>query len=206
MRIQIHDVGHGLCISLRHDNGNVMLWDCGHKDDNRPSEFLPAAGIDRIDRFFVTNYDEDHISDLPNLREELTISTLHRNPSISKEQLRALKRQSGRLSPAMLSMLEMIGSYNAGPPDPPPKFPGVRFKTYSNNYSTDFDDSNNISLVTFLECNGLKFIIPGDLEEPGLGKTIDGIVISAGIEKCKCIYCVTSRQREWILPGGVRVL
>ena len=151
-----------------------MLWDCGHKDDNRPSEFLPVARIYRIDRFFVTNYDEDHISDLPNLREELTISTLHRNPSISKEQLRALKRQSGRLSPAMLSMLEMIGSYNAGPPDPPPKFPGVRFKTYSNNYSTDFDDSNNISLVTFLECNGLKFIIPGDLEEPGWEKLLMG--------------------------------
>ena len=167
MRIQIHDVGHGLCISLRHDNGNVMLWDCGHKDDNRPSEFLPAAGIDRIDRFFVTNYDEDHISDLPNLRVELSISTLHRNTSISKEQLQALKRQSGPLSEAMQSMLEMISLYNAGPPDPEPDFPGVRFVQYCNTYLTDFHDSNNISLVTFLGCNGLNFVIPGDLEEPG---------------------------------------
>ena len=29
MRFTIHDVGHGSCAHLKHDNGNVMLWDCG---------------------------------------------------------------------------------------------------------------------------------------------------------------------------------
>ena len=69
MRLTIHNVGHGLCISLVHENGNVMLWDCGHAGNSRPSDFLPALGIHTINRFFVTNYDEDHISDLPNLRQ-----------------------------------------------------------------------------------------------------------------------------------------
>ena len=125
-----------------------MLWDCGHEDDTRPSKFLPASEIDRIDRFFVTNYDEDHISDLPNLRNKLDISTLYRNKSISQEQLHALKRESGPISLAMQSMLEMIRTYIYAPPDPEPEFPGVRFTTYCNTYLTDFGDSNNISLVT----------------------------------------------------------
>ena len=68
MQVTIHNVGHGLCVSLIHDNGNVMLWDCGHNGLLRPSVFLPILGVDKISRFFVTNYDEDHISDLPNIR------------------------------------------------------------------------------------------------------------------------------------------
>ena len=50
MRFTIHDVGHGFCAHLKHDNDNVMLWDCGHKTDpeNRPSKFLPAAGISTV--------------------------------------------------------------------------------------------------------------------------------------------------------------
>lgn len=173
MRIKVHDVGHGSCISLVHENGNVMLWDCGHDEYNRPSVFLPNEGIYQIDRFFVTNYDEDHISDLPNLRKKLTISTLHRNTSISKDQLRALKLQTGPISPAMESTLEMIGSYTYGPPDPAPEFPGVSYRFFWNSYLIDFDDSNNISLVTFVECNGLKFIIPGDVEKPGWEKLLE---------------------------------
>lgn len=167
MRLTVHDVGHGLCISLVHENSNVMLWDCGHNDSNRPSDFLRRAGIQRVDRFFVTNYDEDHISDLVDVRANLHLPTLHRNRSISAEQLRALKLQGGPISPAMESMLDMIRTYTAGPPEPPPPFPGVEFSTFCNSFGPQFQDTNNISLVTFLKFGAHRFIIPGDLEEAG---------------------------------------
>ncbi|WP_293725810.1 ComEC/Rec2 family competence protein [Thiolapillus sp.] len=171
IKVKVNNVGHGLCISLIHENGKVMLWDCGHNEDCRPSVFLPRSGISEIGIFFVTNYDEDHISDLPELRRKLHISTLHRNRSISKEQLISLKRQSGPISPAMQSMLDMLDMYNT--PVKPPEFPSVTYSCYYNNYETDFVDSNNISLVTFLTCNGYKFIIPGDLEKPGWEKLLN---------------------------------
>ena len=129
MRVTIHDVGHGACVALVHQNGNVMLWDCGHKETYRPSDFLPASGISRVDYFFVTNYDEDHISDLPNLRVSVNIRSLFRNKSISSAQLRALKRQGGPISSAMESMLDMIDTYTGGPLSPAPDFSGVRLKT-----------------------------------------------------------------------------
>lgn len=167
MKLTVHDVGHGSCISLIHDNGNVMLWDCGHAGTYRPSAFLPNEGIQRIDRLFVTNFDEDHISDLVQLRTNIQIGLLHRNESISREQLRSLKLESGPISPAMQSMLDMMGSYTYGPPVTPPLFPGVTYNVYWNSYLTDFNDTNNISLVTFINCNGVKFVIPGDLEKQG---------------------------------------
>ena len=167
MRFEILDVGHGFCAWLRHDNGNVMLFDCGHKTDPefRPSIYLPNQGIHRIERLFVTNYDEDHISDLPRLRARLSISILRRNKSISVSQLRELKRQSGPISDAMSSLLEMSDGYTS-PVTDPPDFPRVTFTTYHNDYPV-FRDTNNLSLVVFLTCNGTKFLMPGDLETAG---------------------------------------
>ncbi len=167
MKLTIHDVGHGSCISLIHENGNTMLWDCGHQNNCRPSIFLPKLGFQNIDHLFITNYDEDHISDLPNLRQSMKIRSLVRNRSISTDQLGELKRQGGPISPAMESMLDMINKYNGGPLNPAPNFPRVRYRTFQNDYSDEFPDTNNISLVTFLEAEGMKFIIPGDLERKG---------------------------------------
>lgn len=167
MKFTIHDVGHGSCVSLIHQNGNVMLWDCGHKDENRPSEFIPALGMSHIDYFFVTNYDEDHISDLPSLKQAVRIRSMYRNRSISADQLRVLKLESGPISSAMESMLGMIRSYTGGPLSPVPDFPSVSYTTYCNSYGDEFPDSNNISLVTFIKCSDTKFIIPGDVEKKG---------------------------------------
>lgn len=167
MKLTIHDVGHGQCISLIHKNGNVMLWDCGHSENSRPSVFLPKLGINKIDYFFITNFDEDHISDLPNLRRNVQLKSMFRNKSISAEQLRALKLESGPISDAMHSMIDMLNSYTGGPLNPIPEFPNVSFRTFHTSYGHEFSDTNNISLVTFLSINGTKFVIPGDLEVKG---------------------------------------
>lgn len=194
MKLTIHNVGHGLCISLVHENGNVMLWDCGHSDDNRPSDFLPAKGIHTINRLFVTNYDEDHISDLPTLRQYLNIELLRRNKSISKKQLRTLKQQSGPISTAMESMLDMMGAYTSSPTNDP-EFPRVAFKTYYNEYLTDFDDTNNISLVTFIDCNGKNFVIPGDLEKPGWERLLKKKSVRESLEKVD-VFVASHHGRE----------
>lgn len=167
MKLTIHNVGHGLCISLIHHNGNVILWDCGHTSDNRPSVFLPLKEISNIDYYFITNYDEDHISDLPNLCEKLNIKSIYRNKTITADQLKHLKLESGPISNAMQSLIDLIRSYTGGPLSPAPDFPNVSFTTFKNSYGDEFPDTNNISLVTFLKCGDTKFIIPGDLENMG---------------------------------------
>lgn len=168
MKLQIFDVGHGFCACAIAQNGNVMLIDCGHKTypENRPSVFLPAGGCTGIEWFFVTNYDEDHISDLPQLRNCLPINVLVRNRSISPEQLRALKLKAGPLTPAMQSLIDMHSTYTQSVTSPPP-LPGIEHRTFFNRHGVDFEDTNNISLVVFLHMGSLSVIIPGDLEAPG---------------------------------------
>ena len=166
MRVTIHNVGHGLCVSLIHENGNVMLWDCGSSETSKPSEFLKKEGVTKVDRFFVTNYDEDHISDLPSLHQSLYVTILTRNNTIDADQLRQLKLESGPISSAMEFLLEMMRTYTS-PVKEYPEFPGVTYKTFYNVYKSEFDDTNNISLVTFLYCNDCCFLIPGDVETTG---------------------------------------
>lgn len=172
MKITIHNVGHGLCVSLIHENGNVMLWDCGHSDTNRPSNFLRQQGVSEIDILVVTNYDEDHISDLPNLRHEFNINRLHRNKSISADELRQLKHQSGPITTAMEHMLYMVKTYTKTSQNQL-KFPRVSYKVFCNSYKSDFVDTNNISLVTFLNFHETCLLIPGDLEIAGWQKLLE---------------------------------
>ncbi len=145
-----------------------MLWDCGHKTEpeNRPSIFLPKIGIQHVHRFFVTNFDEDHISDLPNLVRTVRVHLLHRNTTINESQLRAIKLAGGPVSPAMEQMLAMVKTYNdtsLATIASQPSFPDVYFNVFSCRYG-DFYDTNNLSLVTFLRLRNLRVIIPGDIE------------------------------------------
>jgi beta-lactamase superfamily II metal-dependent hydrolase len=167
MKLTIHDVGHGGCISLVHSNGNAMLWDVGHQGDNRPSSILPNSGINSVEYLFITNYDEDHVSDMPEFRSKVGIRAVYRNKSISPTALRALKLKGGPISPAMDSTLDLLSGLSEGLMSPLPSFQGISHSVYCNNYGTEYDDTNNISLVTFVSIGGSKFIIPGDLERKG---------------------------------------
>ena len=95
----------------------------------------------------------------------------------------------------MESMLGMISTYTTGPPEPPSAFPGVQFTVFYNRYGTDFGDTNNISLVTFLECNSLKFIIPGDLEKSGWERLLDDTAFRAELSGVN-IFIASHHGRE----------
>ena len=173
MRFQVLDVGHGFCGYLLADNNNVMLFDCGHKIDPlfRPSDYLRSQGCTGIERLYVMNYDQDHISDIVRIRREpLAPAELARNRSISADQLQALKAQTGPLSDEMKSLLEMIRSYTGGPHQPPFEFPGVTETRFAHTYGTDFTDTNNLSLVSFIDYEDIHLVIPGDLERAGWEK------------------------------------
>lgn len=168
MRFTVLDVGHGFCAYLIADNGNLMLFDCGHKTDPvvRPSDHLHNLGQRSVERLVITNFDEDHISDLPNVQTKVRARILVRNNTISSAQLRNLKRQVGPITDAMEILLGMMDEYTHDIAEPP-LFPDVNWDYFWNRYIDDFDDTNNISLVTFLDCRGLRVLIPGDLETAG---------------------------------------
>ena len=164
MRFEILNVEHGFCAYAVGSDGGVLLFDCGHGSANCPSTCLPARGITSIRLFFVTNYDEDHISDLLAVRQNLDIEVLTRNASMTSAQIRSLKTQP--ISPAMTELLGMIDSFTGSATAEQLEPVRLRVWVFHNDYPT-FTDTNNLSLLTFLDVGGVSFVLGGDLEHAG---------------------------------------
>ena len=164
MRFEILNVKHGFAAYALADDGTVLLFDCGHSENCRPSQYLSGMGVRTVQRLFITNYDEDHIGDLPSLRQTFPVNVLTRNLSLTSTQLRSLKAPP--ISMAMESLLEMIDSYTGNVSNAELEPPGVRVWTFHNDYPR-FTDTNNLSLLTFLDVGSVSFVLPGDLERAG---------------------------------------
>lgn len=173
MQLHIFNVGHGFCAFFIADNGNVALFDCGHDDavGFRPSNYLTRR-VSGIELFVISHYDEDHLSDLPNLRalsSSIPIHTLRRNKSMTLHQIRELKRHEGSpLGPGLKAALEMGGTYTTTVRDI--DFAGAEIKTFHNSYGTaypQFADTNNLSVLTFIHQGSVSIVLPGDLERAG---------------------------------------
>lgn len=164
MRFEILNVEHGFCAYAVGTAGEVFLFDCGLGPACQPSRYLPQRGIRSIRRFFVTNFDEDHIEDLPALSRALPIEVLSKNPSLDAQTVRSLKQPPIR--PAMQEMLSMLGTYTESVSQAHIEPEGLRAVSYSNPYPS-FTDTNNLSLLTFLDVGTQTFAIPGDLEREG---------------------------------------
>ena len=170
MRFEILNVEHGFCAYAVGSDGGVLLFDCGHGSANLPSTYLPARGITSIRRFFVTNYDEDHISDLLAVRQNLDLETLTRNASMSGAQIRSLKIPP--ISPAMNELLSMVDSFTGGVTAEQLEPLGLQVWFFHNDYPT-FTDTNNLSLLTFVDVGHVSFVLGGDLERPGWLKLLE---------------------------------
>lgn len=192
MRFEILNVEHGFAAYALAGDGSVFLFDCGHSPTCRPSGYLSARGIRTIRRLFITNYDEDHISDLPNVRRDLSIEILTRNRSLTSGQLRGLKTPP--ISGAMMSLLDMIDRYTGEVSDEQLAPPGVRAWTFHNDYPL-FTDTNNLSLLTFLDVGSVSFVLPGDLERAGWLELLKNSQVCRMLESVK-VFVASHHGRE----------
>ncbi len=172
MRLSIFNVGHGSCAYLiadphQGDTSNVALFDCGHDEKAGfwPSSYLRARGCTGVEHLVISHYDEDHLSDLANLRRVLPIQVLHRNESLTADQIRRMKLASGPITPGVEAVLDMISTASSNPMVPP-ALGGVELTTFSLPYP-QFQDTNNLSLVAFVHHPSVSLVLPGDLEKEG---------------------------------------
>lgn len=173
MRLCIWDVEHGACAMLQHVlgafGGRLAMIDSGHKDDWRPSTYITQTlGRNQLDYLFITNADQDHMSDLQRIWDTgITVPVLFRNPSYSGEQMRQMKRVGGPLTADAERYVSACSAFNS-PVDEPFNLHmgGITATTFWNPYPT-FTDTNNLSLVIFIKYANFKILFAGDLEKPG---------------------------------------
>ncbi|NQV16630.1 hypothetical protein HQ531_14300 [bacterium] len=173
MKLTIFNVGHGFCAYLIADTNNVMLFDCGYNQETgfRPSNYLQNTGCNGIENFVISNFDQDHVDDLPNIMNRFNIQVLYRNKSISPERLRQLKAEAGPIMPAMEAAIGLSERYNS-PVSNHPDFGAIEFACFYNNYP-EFTDTNNLSLVSFIQYDDMGIVLPGDLEKSGWRKLLE---------------------------------
>ncbi len=167
MDLKIFDVEHGACALLTCDDNTRIMIDCGHNGSTgwRPGSHLRAEGIGAIEMLAVTNYDEDHVSGITDLLDNVNVKSLVRNQSVSTAVLKQLKTEDG-MGPGIDRLVQMIDAFTGGPLNPAPGFSGLAWSAYQNVFPT-FDDENNLSMALFLKCHGKGVLFTGDLETHG---------------------------------------
>lgn len=149
--------------------GRLAMIDSGRTAQWRPSSFIRhSMNRTMLDYLFITNADQDHMADLKGLESEgIFVDTLFRNPTYSGQEMYAIKSISGPVSADAQWYVQACGSFNT-----PTKLPfnanmgGITAKCFFNPYPV-FTDTNDLSLVVFIEFAGFKILFSGDLEGPG---------------------------------------
>jgi beta-lactamase superfamily II metal-dependent hydrolase len=173
MLLRIWDVEHGACAMLHHQHdgnaGRLAMIDSGSTPDWSPSVFIKRnLGRSSLDYLFITNADQDHMSDLHGLWEAgIQTNVLFRNPTYTGDQIRQIKRKSGPLTVDAEKYVDACSAFCL-PVDEPfdSHMGGITTTTFWNPYPS-FTDTNNLSLVVFIKYADFKILFPGDLEKPG---------------------------------------
>jgi beta-lactamase superfamily II metal-dependent hydrolase len=169
MHLRIWDVQHGACAMLWHRlngaDGKLAMIDSGSADDWTPSNYLRQQRVVQVDYLFITNADQDHLSDLDSLwQQNIPVRTLTRNPHPPAADLRRIKAAGG-LSNDIERYLAIHETYNSPVTQPfNLHMGGITQKTFYNPYP-QFQDTNNLSCVVSIEFAGFRILLPGDLED-----------------------------------------
>jgi beta-lactamase superfamily II metal-dependent hydrolase len=145
------------------------MIDSGCTPDWTPSEcIIQELGRDRLDYLFITNADQDHMSDLQGLWDAgISVPVLYRNPSYSAEQIFDIKRESGRLTRDAERYVVSCADFNQPVIEPFDSYMGgITAAVFWNPYPF-FRKTNDLSLVVFIKFGTFSILFPGDLEEAG---------------------------------------
>lgn len=171
----IWDVGLGSAAFVQCPNGKTILLDCGKSDNLSPAAILKQDHYlgpqGQLDLLVISHPHEDHIADLPAVREQLRPRILGRN----RDHSRALIYRDGRnpQREPFKSFKELDEGYcfpvsKADETEPVENWGGVLCKGWScSEQEAGVEDLNNLSQLSYLRYGILEIIFPGDLEPAG---------------------------------------
>jgi len=165
-RIHIFDVEHGECSAIETPSGKLILIGAGHNASTnwRPSNWLRQRN-QRPHCLVLNNLDRDHLSDLTNFEPHIRPISIKYNNFVNPDWVERKKvEESGEVHDAVQTALHWIRSVFIGNPIYPNYGMEIAYFYHS---PTKFQDTNNLSVVTFAAYNNVGVLFPGDLETAG---------------------------------------
>lgn len=186
MFIEIFNVELGQCAMIHCPNGQKVMVDTGHNTSKAwyPSEHFRGQPIERL---IISNFDEDHVSDLEDVMKHCGVRMLYRNVSVNLAHLASMKADGG-MGPG-ISYLYRWMQHVEGPNGiriQPADLGGVQISHYFNPYGNfigQFADTNNLSFISFVSFAGFTILFPGDLEASGWKALLQTPVIQQELRK-----------------------
>lgn len=165
-KIHIFDVEHGECSAVETPSGDLILIGAGHNSSTnwRPSNWLRQRN-QRPHCLILTNLDSDHLSDLSSFEPQLRPLSIKHNSFINPAWVENKKiEESGEVHESIQTALNWIRNIFTGDPI----YPNYGMEiSYFHHSPIKFQDTNNLSVVTFISYNGVGVMFPGDLECTG---------------------------------------
>jgi beta-lactamase superfamily II metal-dependent hydrolase len=148
-----------------------MFIDCGHDDDFHPIdhiiEYLPKdeKGKYYLGNLTLTNYDHDHFSSLPYLKNKVKIKTVNFPKNLSVEDLVDLKDE---ITEALQAVFDIKERYTGTAKNhEPPYVKKIFHLTIDELENANVPvTTNHLSQLVFIKYGGKTICISGDLERP----------------------------------------
>jgi beta-lactamase superfamily II metal-dependent hydrolase len=139
------------------------MIDCDNNDTTgwRPSRWVAVKGLS-VANLTITNFDEDHVGDLPALRPYVETYTV--NWTVPTAAVRRAKAVDG-VGRGVATALSMVDTAD-GIDHAIDWGLGFEVKRFCHRYGT-FYDENSLSVVTFVRYGDVRIVLPGDLTEAG---------------------------------------
>lgn len=166
MKVHIFDVEHGECNIIETPTGHIIMIGVGHNDSTgwRPSNWLKQRS-QSPHCIVLSNLDRDHLSDLPSFEPNIRPSTIKHNNYINPDWVENLKIQESReVDESVQTALHWVRNVFIGPPI---NYNYGMEKIFFHHSPSKFQDTNNLSVVTFISYNNVGIMFPGDLETAG---------------------------------------
>jgi beta-lactamase superfamily II metal-dependent hydrolase len=160
MKIDVFDVGHGACSVITCPDGKRLMIDCGSKTD--PPYWWPSIQFygEAFAGLIPANLDEDHVDDFDGTLKNLRVATVCVNNTIDAAVLNLIKRDG------MATGVKAVHNYLQNPKclNLLLNMPQITISMFRFPFGA-FNDTNNLSLMTFIEYGRFCILYPGDLEE-----------------------------------------
>ncbi|MCC6698425.1 MAG: DNA internalization-related competence protein ComEC/Rec2, partial [Candidatus Hydrogenedentes bacterium] len=159
------DVGHGDATFVRSPGGSTVLIDAGDRSEYANyaatvvAPYLMSQGAGRIDHLFLTHTDRDHMGGAPYLIDTLEVGEVFLGPLVTDSELEGdlLARCAARAVPVRRIALGQrfdLGGATLEVLHPPQNW-------------TASQEDNECSLVLRLEWDGVRVLLPGDIQSEG---------------------------------------
>ncbi|QXU43625.1 ComEC/Rec2 family competence protein [Pedobacter sp. D749] len=195
VKMRVWDVKHGSAIFLKTPNDRIHVIDLGrgdyseNSDDRSPLETIRYHyGITRINHLTITHPHKDHIDDILNLDNlGISVSVLLRPKWLSRADVNSTINVSDKAKfDKYFSMNETYNTNVTGTINDisiPPNNGGVSFRHF-NTKDLPKSNFNNHSILTIIEFEGIKIVVPGDNEYDSLEELMNLAGFADAIKNC----------------------